>query len=102
MGARPTRLHLALQLVERGHAADVDDAFKRWLKRGQPAAVTAQWPVMEAAAEGRSRNAGADHGRMTSELRDLRGKNAALQAEARNVAARLDSVIERLKVVAEG
>ena len=46
--------------------------------------------------------AGADHGRMTSELRDLRGKNAALQAEARNVAARLDSVIERLKVVAEG
>jgi len=57
---------------------------------------------LEAAAEGRSRSAGTDHGRMTSELRDLRGKNAALQAEARNVAARLDSVIERLKVVAEG
>jgi len=45
--------------------------------------------------------ADADHGRLTSELRELRGKNAALQAEARNVAARLDSVIERLKIVAE-
>jgi hypothetical protein len=52
-------------------------------------------------ALGRARAVDADHGRMTSELRDLRGKNAALQAEARNVAARLDSVIERLKVVAE-
>jgi hypothetical protein len=57
---------------------------------------------LEAVAVGRARAVDADHGRMTSELRDLRGKNAALQAEARNVAARLDSVIERLKVVAEG
>ena len=56
---------------------------------------------LEAVAVGRARAVDADHGRMTSELRDLRGKNAALQAEARNVAARLDSVIERLKVVAE-
>ena len=56
---------------------------------------------LEAVAMGRARAIDADHGRMTSELRDLRGKNAALQAEARNVAARLDSVIERLKVVAE-
>ena len=69
------------------------DAFDR---------IDAALSRLEAAAEGRSPNAGADHGRMTSELRDLRGKNAALQAEARNVAARLDSVIERLKVVAEG
>ena len=69
------------------------DAFDR---------IDAALSRLEAAAEGRSRNAGADHGRMTSELRDLRGKKAALQAEARNVAARLDSVIERLKVVAEG
>ena len=53
-------------------------------------------------ALGHARAGDADHGRMTTELRDLRGKNAALQAEARNVAARLDSVIERLKVVAEG
>ena len=57
---------------------------------------------LEAVAVGRARAVDADHGRMTSELRDLRGKNAALQAEARNVAARLDSVIERLRVVAEG
>ena len=56
---------------------------------------------LEAVAMGRARGIDADHGRMSSELRDLRGKNAALQAEARNVAARLDSVIERLKVVAE-
>ena len=53
-------------------------------------------------ALGQARAADADHGRMTTELRDLRGKNAALQAEARTVAARLDSVIERLRVVAEG
>ena len=57
---------------------------------------------LEAVAMGRARAIDADHGRMSSELRDLRGKNAALQAEARNVAARLDSVIERLRVVAEG
>ncbi len=57
---------------------------------------------LEAAAAGRARAADADHGRMTTELRELRGKNAALQAEARNVAARLDSVIERLKIVSEG
>jgi len=57
---------------------------------------------LEAAAAGRAQANAADQGRMTSELRELRGKNAALQAEARNVAARLDSVIERLKVVSEG
>jgi hypothetical protein len=68
------------------------DAFDR---------IDAALSRLEAAADGRARTTGADHGRMTSELRDLRGKNAALQAEARNVAARLDSVIERLKVVAE-
>jgi len=50
------------------------DAFDR---------IDAALSRLEAAAEGRSRSAGADHGRMTSELRDLRGKNAALQAEAR-------------------
>ena len=57
---------------------------------------------LEAAAAGRVHAADADHGRMTGELRELRGKDAALQAEARNVAARLDSVIERLKIVSEG
>jgi hypothetical protein len=56
---------------------------------------------LEVATAARAQAAGADHGRMTSDMRELRGKNAALQAEARNVAARLDSVIERLKIVAE-
>ena len=40
----PTRMHLARLLVERGHANDVDDAFRRWLGRGQRAAVPAEWP----------------------------------------------------------
>jgi predicted metal-dependent phosphoesterase TrpH len=44
----PTRAHLARLLVARGHATDVDDAFKRWLARGQRAAVPAQWPAIEA------------------------------------------------------
>ncbi len=45
----PTRLHLARALVERGHAADEDDAFKRFLARGQRAAVAPEWPPVEAA-----------------------------------------------------
>lgn len=45
----PTRLHLARLLVERGHAADPDAAFKRWLGQGQRAAVAAEWPGIEAA-----------------------------------------------------
>ncbi|HEY2890786.1 MAG TPA: hypothetical protein VFA91_07930 [Candidatus Polarisedimenticolia bacterium] len=56
---------------------------------------------LEVTATQRVQGAEADQGRLTSELRELRGKNATLQAEARNVAARLDSVIERLKIVAE-
>lgn len=56
---------------------------------------------LEVAATARVQGAEADQGRLTLEMRELRGKNAALQAEARNVAARLDSVIERLKIVAE-
>jgi predicted metal-dependent phosphoesterase TrpH len=46
----PTRLHLARELVQRGHAADEDEAFKRWLGRGQRAAVPAAWPTVEASA----------------------------------------------------
>jgi len=45
----PTRLHLAMGLVARGHARDVDDAFQRWLGSGKRAAVPAQWPPLEAA-----------------------------------------------------
>ena len=44
----PTRLHLARLLVEQGHAADEDAAFRRWLGRGQRAAVAAEWPGLEA------------------------------------------------------
>ena len=45
----PTRLHLAQALVARGHAADVEEAFKRWLAQGQRAAVAAEWPGIDAA-----------------------------------------------------
>jgi len=45
----PTRLHLARELVQRGHAADIDDAFGRWLGRGKRAAVPMEWPGIEAA-----------------------------------------------------
>ena len=57
---------------------------------------------LEATTSQRAQAVETDRGRISSEMRELRGRNAALQAEARNVAARLDSVIERLKVVAEG
>jgi hypothetical protein len=43
-----TRLHLARELVQRRFAADADDAFKRWLGKGQPAAVAAAWPTVAA------------------------------------------------------
>ena len=45
----PTRLHLARELVRRGHAVDEDEAFKRYLARGARAAVAAEWPGVEAA-----------------------------------------------------
>jgi 3',5'-nucleoside bisphosphate phosphatase len=45
----PTRQHLAILLVARGHARDVDDAFRRWLATGTRAAVAAHWPGIEAA-----------------------------------------------------
>ncbi len=44
----PTRLHVARELVQRHFAADEDDAFKRWLGKGQPAAVAAAWPTVAA------------------------------------------------------
>lgn len=44
----PTRLHLARLLVAQGHAVDIEDAFRRWLARGQRAAVPAPWPTVEA------------------------------------------------------
>ncbi|MGH8252763.1 MAG: PHP domain-containing protein [Steroidobacteraceae bacterium] len=44
----PTRLHMARELVQRGFATDENDAFKRWLGKGQPAAVAAAWPTVAA------------------------------------------------------
>jgi len=45
----PTRLHLARLLVARGHAAEVEEAFDRWLGEGRPAAVPAPWPGIDTA-----------------------------------------------------
>jgi 3',5'-nucleoside bisphosphate phosphatase len=44
----PTRLHLARALVACGLVGDADEAFKRYLGRGQRAAVPAQWASAEA------------------------------------------------------
>lgn len=47
----PTRTHFARALVELGAAPDPGRAFERWLGRGQPANVPADWPdVAEAVA----------------------------------------------------
>jgi len=44
----PTRTHFARALVELGAAADVPAAFQRWLGRGKPAHVAAEWPELAA------------------------------------------------------
>jgi len=44
----PTRLHLARALVAAKLAVDTEAAFKRYLGRGQRAAVPPQWPTAEA------------------------------------------------------
>jgi 3',5'-nucleoside bisphosphate phosphatase len=46
--AVPTRAHLARQLVASGHAEDVQDAFDRYLGRGQPGHVPIEWPDLPA------------------------------------------------------
>ena len=46
--ALPTRTHLARALVSLQLAGGVADAFERWLKRGRPGYVSAQWPRLEA------------------------------------------------------
>lgn len=47
----PTRTHFARALVELGAAPDAGRAFERWLGRGKPANVAAEWPdVTEAVA----------------------------------------------------
>jgi predicted metal-dependent phosphoesterase TrpH len=44
----PTRTHFARALVELGAAVDVPAAFSRWLGRGKPAHVAAEWPELGA------------------------------------------------------
>lgn len=44
----PTRTHVARALVELGAAADIPAAFHRWLGRGKPAHVAAEWPELDA------------------------------------------------------
>ncbi len=44
----PTRMHFARALVELGAASDVPAAFSRWLGRGKPAHVSAEWPELAA------------------------------------------------------
>jgi predicted metal-dependent phosphoesterase TrpH len=45
----PTRTHFARALVELGAAADPGQAFERWLGRGRPGAVPAEWPGIDEA-----------------------------------------------------
>jgi predicted metal-dependent phosphoesterase TrpH len=55
--ALPTRTHLARALCQLGIAEDVQQAFDRWLSRGRPGYVAAQWPMLETAVQ-RIRGAG--------------------------------------------
>lgn len=43
----PTRSHLAAALVHQGHVRRVPDAFRKYLGRGRPANVAADWPALE-------------------------------------------------------
>jgi 3',5'-nucleoside bisphosphate phosphatase len=47
--AAPTRAHLARALCSLGLASSVQAAFDRWLKRGRPGYVGAQWPELATA-----------------------------------------------------
>jgi predicted metal-dependent phosphoesterase TrpH len=43
----PTRSHLAAALLQRGHVRRIQDAFRKYLGRGGPAHVAADWPALE-------------------------------------------------------
>ena len=43
----PTRSHLAAALLEQGHVRRIQDAFRKYLGRGRPAHVAADWPALE-------------------------------------------------------
>ncbi|HEY5264598.1 MAG TPA: PHP domain-containing protein [Steroidobacteraceae bacterium] len=43
----PTRAHLADAMVAGGHVARTDDAFRKYLKKGQAAHFAAEWPALD-------------------------------------------------------
>jgi predicted metal-dependent phosphoesterase TrpH len=45
-GSLPTRTHFARALVAAGAAADLGQAFARWLGRGRPGHVAGDWPEL--------------------------------------------------------
>ncbi|MGE5624498.1 MAG: PHP domain-containing protein [Bacillota bacterium] len=48
-GARLTRTHFARFLHQTGHVKDEAQAYKKWLGRGKPAHVSAEWASLEQA-----------------------------------------------------
>ena len=48
--AKPTRTHFARFLHQAGHVKDEAQAYKKWLGRGKPANVSAEWASLEEAA----------------------------------------------------
>jgi len=55
----PTRSHLAAELMQQGHVRRTQDAFRKYLGRGRPAHVAADWPALEEVV-GWVREAGGD------------------------------------------
>jgi 3',5'-nucleoside bisphosphate phosphatase len=43
----PTRSHLAAALLDQGHIRRIDDAYRKYLGRGKPGHVAADWPALE-------------------------------------------------------
>jgi len=43
----PTRSHLAAALMQQGHVRRIQDAFRKYLGRGRPGHVAADWPALE-------------------------------------------------------
>jgi predicted metal-dependent phosphoesterase TrpH len=43
----PTRTHLAAAMVQQGHVRRTQDAFRKYLGRGRPGYVAADWPALE-------------------------------------------------------
>ena len=48
-GAVLSRPYFARFLVEQGHCASLQQAYKKWLGRGKPGDVACQWPELESA-----------------------------------------------------